>query len=78
MREATERRWTRSSLVCWRLEAQTESPVCPLSAAVLPQELVTLGGRGAWAGFRGCSTIVPEVPLVPVERRDLVGDGEGD
>ena len=30
------------------------------------------------AGVRGCIIIVPEVPLAPGERRDLVDDGEGD
>ena len=34
--EAAERRWVRSSLACWRLEAQIERPVHPLSVAALP------------------------------------------
>ena len=45
---------------------------------MLPPEVVTLGGTGDLAGVRGCSTIVPEVPFASVERRDSVGDGEGD
>ena len=49
-----------------------------LSAVVLLPEVVVLGGRGAWAKVRGCSTIVPKVLLAPRERRDSVGDGEGD
>ena len=45
---------------------------------MLPPEVVTLRGRGTSAGVRGCSTNFPEVPLAPGERRDSVGDGEGD
>ena len=65
VREATERRWMISSLACWRLKAQTERPVRLLSTATLPPEVLTLGGRGAWAGVRGCSIIGPEVPSSP-------------
>ena len=50
----------------------------PLSAVALPPEVVTLEGRGTWDEFRGCSTISPKVPLEPGDRRDSVGDGEGD
>ena len=75
--EATERRWTRSSLACWRLKARTERPVRPLSAAALPMEVATLGGRGTWAGIRGGITVGPEVPSMLGEKRGLEGDGEG-
>ena len=78
MREATKRRWTRSSLDCWCLEARTEIPVRPLSVEALLPELVTIGGRGTWSGVRGCSTIGPEVPLAPGDRKESVGYGEGD
>ena len=49
-----------------------------LSAAALPPEVVTLGCRGTWARVKCYSTIVPEVPSSPGDRRDSVGDGEGD
>ena len=49
MREAMDRRCVRSSLACWRLEARAERPQRPLSAATLPSEVPTLGGRGTWA-----------------------------
>ena len=75
--EATERRWTRSSLACWRLKARTERPVRPLSAATLPMEVATLGGRKAWAGVRGGITVSPDDPLTLGERRGSEGDEEG-
>ena len=50
----------------------------PLSATELLLEVVTLGVRVTWAGFRGCRTIVPKVPLVLGEKKYSVGDGEGD
>ena len=71
MREATESRWTKSSLACWRLKVRTERQVIPFSA-------FTLGGRMTWAGVIGCSTIVHKVSLVLGGRRESVGDGEGD
>ena len=77
MGEAKERRWKRSSLACWRLDACTERPVSPLSAAALQSEVVMLVGRMNWAEFIGCRNIVPKVPLVPGFRRDSVVDGEG-
>ena len=78
VREATERRWTRSSLAYCCLEERTERPVRPLSAAALLSEVVALRGRGVWSGVRGCSTIGPKVPSAPVDIRDSVGDVEGD
>ena len=48
----------------------------PLSAAVLPIEVVTLGGRGAWAGVRGGITVGPEVPSTLGGRRGSESDGE--
>ena len=74
-REATERRRKRSSLDCWLFKALAERPMYPLSAAALPPDMVTIGGRGGWEEVRGCSTIGPEVPLAPGYRRDSVGDG---
>ena len=76
--EATERRWTRSSLACWLLGAWTERPVSSLSAAALPLEMVMLVVRMNWAGVIGCRTIFPKVTLVIGARRDSVGDEEGD
>ena len=74
--EVTERRWTRSSLACWRLDARTERPVHPLSEAALPLEAVTLGGRGGWSGVREGITVGPKVPSTLGGRRVSEGDGE--
>ena len=76
--EATERRWTRSSLACWLLGMWTERPVISLSAAALPLEMVMLVVRMNWAGVIGCRNIISKVSLVTGVRRDSVGDGEGD
>ena len=75
--EAMERRCTKSSLACWRLEARTERPVRPLSAAALLMEAATLGGWGTWADVRGGITVGPEVPSTLGKRRGSEGDGEG-
>ena len=75
--DAMDKRWTRSSLACWRLEARTERPVRPLSASALPMDLETLSGRGTWAGVKGGITVGPEVPLMLGKRRGSEGDGEG-
>ena len=72
-----ERRWTKSSLACWCLKARTERLVHPLSAAALPMEVATLGGRGTWASVRGGTTVGPEVPSTSDEGRGSEGDGEG-
>ena len=50
-----------SYLDCWRLEARTERPVRPLSAAALPMEAATLGGRGYWDGIIWGITVDPKV-----------------
>ena len=78
VREATERRWARLSMACWFLEARTERPVRLLRTEILLPEVVTLGGRGTWAGARRYNTIGPKAPSVPGDRRDSVGDVEGD
>ena len=78
VREATERRWTELSLACWRLKVRTERQVRPLSATVLPPEVVILGDRMTCTGVIGCSIIILKVPLVLGRRRNSVGDEEGD
>ena len=72
--EATERRWKRSSLACWRPKTRTERPLRLLRVAALPLDVVTLGGRGSWAGVRGGITVGPEGPSTLGGRRGSEGD----
>ena len=76
--EATDRRWKRSSLACWRLEAGTESLMCPLSKMDILLEVMTLGGSWTWAWGIGKITVIPNVPLTLVGRRESESDREGD
>ena len=56
-----DRGCVRSSLACLRREAQAERSERPLSAAMFPLEVPTLGGRGTWYGVRGPIIIVSEL-----------------
>ena len=58
VREYMDRRCVRLSLACWLREAQAERP---LSVAVFPLEVLTLGGRGTWSGVRGSIIIISEL-----------------
>ena len=78
VREAKERRWTKFYLDCWCLEAQMYRPVRLLSAAALPLEVVTFGGRGTWYAVREVITVSPEFPSTLGGRRSSEGDGEVD
>ena len=75
--KATKRRWTRSSLACWHLNARMERPVRPLSAAMHMMGVVTLGGRGTWAGIRGVITVGPKIFSTLGYKRGLEGGVEG-
>ena len=77
VREAMDRRCVRSSLACWRREAWAEHLERPLSAATLPSEAPTLGGRGAWAGVGGPITVGSKVAGTLAWSRTWGGDGGG-
>ena len=77
VREVMDRRCVSFSLAFCHCESQSECPEHPLSAAMLPSEVLALGGRGNWDGVGGSITVFYEVAGTLAWGSTWGGDGGG-